>query len=1492
MRKRKIGRVTSALLAAALVLSTLSPMTVYAEEPVLPEAEPTVLTETDTEEAIPTVEPDAGADDMDDITDSEISNDDVTVSDLETNTDNIADLTDNNMDDSMDSETDNDDTDSASDESASEPAEEDLSTEPVTSLNLDSVADYNTFLADLQQLESYASTYAESNPTENVNALVINFIRTGVERYTSDAWATLAGAENTAFTQYVTKQDAENGTTASALKNLEQFTLPNGNLVDLGHMFGTLDITYYATVQGMASEVIQARADMGGWAGDIADMMYCAVNVEIEDKVNLLETDVDVLANAIRTKYLGVDYATLNGVGHSFSSTDIYGDMDAFYVASVLSSGGSNSISSILENYFTSSLSDKSRAAYFLQNRLGGAQTKAGIRKAVLNIYTGNTLINALEGSYELLDLKNHDTLQTACCYAFADYLFELAGNESGTDPDPEPKPSPDPDPEPDTPENGYYTVFSNTSTTLAPGITQDITYALTSDSKQIVYYTATVDVSREDISIYANYHNNDGSTWAMSRVSDQMAAAQAKHSNPDDPDNYIENYNAVLGINADFYNMSTGTPSGALVMEGVEYSGVGNENFFAILKDGTPIIGGTSDYAEYKDQIQEAVGGSIFLVKDGKIAVSTSADYCNSRSSRTCVGITSDGKVVMMVLDGRQEPFSAGGSAEEIAQIMLEAGCVVAINLDSGGSTTFDAKQEGSDKVTVVNRPSDGYERSVSSSLLVVSTAQTTNTFDHALITTDTDYLTVGSSLALTVSGVSSTGNAAELPENFQWSVADPTIGSIENDTFTAIKTGSTEIQVTVDGKVVGTKTLNVVVPDGLLFTRSNIDAIYGEAVDLPIAATYNGNAVTITPADIKFELSNGEAGTISGFQFTGNAVSGIRNVKITAMIATDYSIQAAISLALYDVNEAKFDFDTAMFGDRKLAWNRAVSNSSLISTTEDDVTTYTYYIDKAELPMVTDYTFALDMQKVEVPEQLISLLSMVAGGDLDNVTAWDIMLQLAERVSSKTNVQVQIKFDKNVTVDYTGLKIVNDYFTLKDATLDETTNTLTISINWVKQSEAISAETANPIVIVSGISLTPKDDAAWDENNCLTLAHSGNISYDIYLGANALYSMASQESFQQQYGIYPYTEPENTTHPSGGHFACTFRTFADSYTLDKTIKNGWNSFNGNIYYFQNNEPLTGIQKLPGYQDENNEYYYDLGEDGIYTGKLTGLFKLDNELYYAINGKLETGWWPILDADGTIHYYYFDSQTGAAVDGSRTIDGYRYTFTNNILTRGDLIQNSNGVRYIWAGQWVSQQWITIDKNEYYFRSSEYAATGTYAFNIKGKNVFYAFDQNGIWQKERSGLFDDGENTYLIKNGIVVDYPGLVKIDGNYYYFAYYHNGLMNIAVKDCNYWITKTNDLMPEGNYTFDESGKMLNPPVIDPGAETKNGIVAENGSLYYYKNGVLTYAGLIKIDDDYYYVRTSGEVVHGRSYWITKTNGLMPEGSYTFDENGKIVF
>ena len=85
------------------------------------------------------------------------------------------------------------------------------------------------------------------------------------------------------------------------------------------------------------------------------------------------------------------------------------------------------------------------------------------------------------------------------------------------------------------------------------------------------------------------------------------------------------------------------------------------------------------------------------------------------------------------------------------------------------------------------------------------------------------------------------------------------------------------------------------------------------------------------------------------------------------------------------------------------------------------------------------------------------------------------------------------------------------------------------------------------------------------------------------------------------------------------------------------------------------------------------------------------------------------------------------------------------------------------------------------------------------------------------------------------------------------------------------------------------------MNPPVVDPDdpePELKDGIVAENGSLYYYVDGVLTPAGLVQIDGSYYYVRTSNcEVVHGQSYWITATNDLLPSQMYDFADDGKLI-
>jgi exopolysaccharide biosynthesis protein len=49
-----------------------------------------------------------------------------------------------------------------------------------------------------------------------------------------------------------------------------------------------------------------------------------------------------------------------------------------------------------------------------------------------------------------------------------------------------------------------------------------------------------------------------------------------------------------------------------------------------------------------------------------------------------------------------------------EMGREMQRLGCVNAINLDGGGSTTLVIREPDSGEEKVINRPSDGHERSV----------------------------------------------------------------------------------------------------------------------------------------------------------------------------------------------------------------------------------------------------------------------------------------------------------------------------------------------------------------------------------------------------------------------------------------------------------------------------------------------------------------------------------------------------------------------------------------------------------------------------------------------------------------------------------------------------------------------------------------------------------------------------------------------------------
>ena len=118
----------------------------------------------------------------------------------------------------------------------------------------------------------------------------------------------------------------------------------------------------------------------------------------------------------------------------------------------------------------------------------------------------------------------------------------------------------------------------------------------------------------------------------------------------------------------------------------------------------------------------QWATGTGDLMVKDGMLTDSSVWQHVREgRAPRTALGVTANGRMITYVVDGRQSGYSAGLSQLELADEMLRQGCVWAVNLDGGGSSAVLANMPADEITTVMNRPSDGRNRSCATFLVFV---------------------------------------------------------------------------------------------------------------------------------------------------------------------------------------------------------------------------------------------------------------------------------------------------------------------------------------------------------------------------------------------------------------------------------------------------------------------------------------------------------------------------------------------------------------------------------------------------------------------------------------------------------------------------------------------------------------------------------------------------------------------------------------------------
>lgn len=225
------------------------------------------------------------------------------------------------------------------------------------------------------------------------------------------------------------------------------------------------------------------------------------------------------------------------------------------------------------------------------------------------------------------------------------------------------------------------------------------------SGNDTITYYVATVNLSDATV-LRSAFANNQ---FGQSIIDKTSSIAQ---------DN-----GAIFAINGDYYGFRE---TGIIIRNGVVYRDDGAREGLAFYRDGT-----VSLYDETATTADELVAAGVWntlsfgpaLVQNGAVIdgvdeIEIDTNFGNhsiqGEQPRTLIGVKSDGTLMFVVVDGREEGYSRGMTMTEAASLMVSLGSETAYNLDGGGSSTMYFNGE------VINEPSNGGERGTSDILYV----------------------------------------------------------------------------------------------------------------------------------------------------------------------------------------------------------------------------------------------------------------------------------------------------------------------------------------------------------------------------------------------------------------------------------------------------------------------------------------------------------------------------------------------------------------------------------------------------------------------------------------------------------------------------------------------------------------------------------------------------------------------------------------------------
>ncbi len=230
-------------------------------------------------------------------------------------------------------------------------------------------------------------------------------------------------------------------------------------------------------------------------------------------------------------------------------------------------------------------------------------------------------------------------------------------------------------------------------------------------------------------------------------------------------------------------------------------------------LKAGDKIsVKNTVSNPEVWNNISYAVGSlGGRLIKNGNIL-----DVSASAAPRTAVGIKEDGSVVFYTIDGRQSS-SYGIRTETLAKRMSELGCIQAINMDGGGSTSLSGIMPGDWSNTLLNSPSDGVMRKCANFFVLINKSERTKALSELYIYPYNGYYLINETESFSVKGVDDGHYPADLNAPVTYSIDKGSIDAEGKAVFT--ESGECTITATCGSLSKSVKVTVVDSPDDMVF-------------------------------------------------------------------------------------------------------------------------------------------------------------------------------------------------------------------------------------------------------------------------------------------------------------------------------------------------------------------------------------------------------------------------------------------------------------------------------------------------------------------------------------------------------------------------------------------------------------------------------------------------------------------------------------------------